>query len=106
VKNQDSLLDTPQLAAGRIHRNPIEQITALAKWVQNILKGSTGKYYPVQPVVLFPGWFVEKMKKGEKVWVLNPKALPTFIQNNSLAIAPEDVQLAFFHLSRYVRALK
>jgi hypothetical protein len=88
-----------------VERNPIVQGKALAKWVRDILKESTGKYYPVQPVVVFPGWYVEKMKKGEEVWILNPKALPAFIQNNQVEISPEDVRLAFFHLSRYVRSL-
>lgn len=89
----------------QIERNPIRQGKALSKWIQDLLKESTGKFYSVQPVVVFPGWYVEKMKGGEEVWILNPKALPAFIRNNRERISIEDVHLAYFHLSRYVRAV-
>ena len=38
------------------------------------------------------------------MWVLEPKALPAFIENAPVMIAPSDVALAAFHLSRYVRS--
>ncbi len=88
-----------------ITRNPITQGKALARWLQELLEKSTGRKYPVQPVVVFPGWFVEKMRGNQDVWVLNPKALPTFIKNNRQEISQEDIHLVFYHLARYVRSL-
>lgn len=88
----------------RIERNPITQSRALTKWVQDLLKETTGKKFPVQGVVVFPGWYVEKMTGKEDVWVLNPKALPTFIRNSESKLPMEDVRLAYYHLSRYVRS--
>jgi len=38
-----------------------------------------------------------------EVWVLNPKALPTFIENEPVVLAQEDVMLATYHLSRHIR---
>jgi hypothetical protein len=35
--------------------------------------------------------------------VLNPKALPTFIEHERDHISPEDVKLISYHLSRYCR---
>jgi hypothetical protein len=35
--------------------------------------------------------------------VLEPKALPAWIEKSPDSIAPEDVAMAVFHLSRYVR---
>lgn len=87
----------------KVDRNPIKQSRALTKWVQDLLEETTGKKFPVQGVVVFPGWFVEKMHGKEDVWVLNPKALPAFIRNSQQKIQMEDVLLAYFHLSRYVR---
>jgi hypothetical protein len=84
-------------------RDPIQQVKNLSKWTRDLLEKSTGKNFPVRPVVLFPGWFVEKMKGGEEVWVLNPKALPTFIANEPNKISDSDVHLITFHLSRYIR---
>jgi hypothetical protein len=36
--------------------------------------------------------------------VLEPKALPGFIEQESVTVAPADVALAASHLSRYVRS--
>lgn len=86
------------------NRDPIAQVTALAKWLEQTLLASTGKRFPVRPVIVFPGWYVEPMPKGAQVWVLNPKALPTFVQNEPVVISDSDLHLAAFHLTRYIRA--
>ena len=39
----------------------------------------------------------------ELPWVLEPKALPSFIEREPARIEMSDVALAAFHLSRYVR---
>jgi hypothetical protein len=86
-----------------IDRNPIQQAKALAKWLQELLLQTTGKKFSIRPVVLFPGWFIEPMKRGQEVWILNPKALPAFISNESVSLKDPDIHLVAFHLSRYVR---
>jgi Nuclease-related domain len=91
--------------AGRIpDRNPIEQVTAAARWLECLLEKSTGKRFAVRGVVVFPGWFVEQRSERGPVWVLEPKALPGFIEQEPVTVAPADVALAAFHLSRYVRS--
>lgn len=86
-------------------QNPVNQVRAAANWLKNTLKESTGKNFNIQPVIIYPGWFVESTPeaKGSAVWVLNPKALPKFITNSKEQYKTEDVQLASYHLSRYVR---
>jgi hypothetical protein len=59
-------------------RDPVVQAKASAKWLRELLEASTGKRFFVQPIVLFPGWFIEKMPSNAEVWVLNDKATPTF----------------------------
>jgi hypothetical protein len=93
----------------RPDRDPLVQAQAGAKWLSELLEESTGKRFAVRGVVLYPGWFVEPMsdawrRSPEKPWVLNPKALPVFIGNQSAMIPESDVKLAAYHLSRYVRA--
>lgn len=93
------------IAAGmKPDRDPVAQSRAQVSWIATLLKESTGRQYTVRGVVLFPGWFVEQ---GEgtlrETWVLNPKALPGFLGNAKESLAVEDVRLAAFHLSRYVR---
>ena len=85
---------------------PLIQVIAAAKWLQGVLKESTGKDFTVKPVVVFPGWYVESTgtAKCSSIWVLNPKALPKYIENQVVSLKKEDMMLASFHISRYIRA--
>lgn len=91
------------LNGNTMERDPVVQAKAAARWIADLLKESTGKKFHVKPVVVFPGWFVEGRRLD--AWVLNPKALPTFIDNEKPVIKPEDVQLATYHVARYIRTL-
>jgi hypothetical protein len=97
---------TRLLVNGRpLDRDPIVQAKAQARWLRELLHESTGRTYHVMPVVLFPGWYVEPMPKSlsREVWVLNPRALLKFLENEPIALQPEEIRLAAYHLSRYVR---
>ncbi len=87
-------------------RDPIVQVVALSNWLRAELQKSTGKRFPVHPVVVFPGWYVETLDSARSgpVWVLNPKALPSFIQHERTKISEEDLRLAAYHLARLVRS--
>jgi hypothetical protein len=86
-------------------RNPIVQAKAGAAWLRQLLSDSTGKRVDVHPVVLFPGWFVEQDSAGRRLaWVLEPKALPSFLDNEPLRLNAEDLNLIAFHLGRFIRA--
>jgi len=89
----------------RPDRNPIVQAKAQANWIKELLLESTGKAPTVKPVVLYPGWFIET-PKGMKpeVWVLNPKALPKYLDNASKILTPEEQNLFSYHLARYIRS--
>jgi len=87
---------------------PIVQVRAARKWLAELLKESTGRGFTVRPVVLYPGWYIEPTAeaKASDVWVLNPKALPSFIANSKDQLQPDEVKLCAFHLARYVRTAK
>ena len=89
-------------------RDPIVQVKSASSWIFELVKTSTGRSVPVRGVVLFPGWFIESTAEGKKsdVWVLNPKALPAFIENSKLEIKFDDVKLIAYHISRYIRTEK
>jgi hypothetical protein len=85
-------------------RDPIVQAKAQAGWLRELLLESTGKALAVRPIVVYPGWFVEKLPSTTpEVQVLNPKALPSFLAREPARLTPEDQNLAHFHLSRFVR---
>ena len=97
--------ETLRAAGWEPDRDPIIQAKAQASWLHGLLMESTGKSYPVRPVVLFPGWYVEDSRRSRKdLWVLEPKALPAFLANEKGQVLPEDVSLATSHLSRFIRA--
>jgi hypothetical protein len=86
-------------------RNPVVQALAERRWVQDLLLETTGRRFPSRAVVLYPGWYVEPAtgRKRDDIWVLNPKALPTFISHEAQVLPPEDVALVFSRLATYVR---
>ncbi|MBN1535590.1 MAG: NERD domain-containing protein [Anaerolineales bacterium] len=90
----------------RPERDPLIQATAEARWLHEQLQAMTGKKFPIRPVVVFPGWYVEKTKEGDRseVWVLNPKGVPAFVRNAPMMISDEDVHLASYSLACMVRS--
>jgi hypothetical protein len=109
VKGDDKIrYDGEQITiAGRKPmKDALVEVTAAANWLRKILKESTGKDYSIKPVVVFPGWFVETKEDAWKyaLWVMNPKALKTFINKEKDKISHDDMMLATFHLAQYIRS--
>lgn len=87
-----------------LDRNPIVQAKAQANWLRNFLAESQFNA-PVWPVVAFPGWFVEPFDvKATGAWVLEPKALSKFIENEPERLSREQVQAMASALRSYIRA--
>lgn len=87
-----------------VDRDPIIQVKAQARWLGELLRESTGKDFPVRPVLVFPGWFIENAPQRD-IWILNPKGLRKFLDNARESLSPEDMGLASYHLSRYIRSV-
>ena len=88
----------------KLDRNPIVQAKAQANWLKNYF-GEAGFKVSVQPVVVFPGWFVEPADFASLgVWVLEPKALPSFIENAHSAVEPNIAKALALCLSNYIRS--
>ncbi len=101
--------DGENLTAGKLQpdRDPVVQAKAQSRWLKLLIAESTGRRLNVQPVVLFPGWFVEAASGSQKeVWVLEPKALPALLANADHHLAAEDIKLVSFHLSRFIRSVE
>ena len=85
-------------------RDPVIQAKAQASWLRELLAESTGRKFAVKSAIVFPGWFVDYTGPKERtIWVLNPKALPSFLDHEPARLSQEDIKLAAFHLSRFVR---
>lgn len=92
-------------ANGRLlDRNPIVQAKAQARWLHDFL-GESGFKQFVRPVVVFPGWFVERFDmKTLGVWVLEPKALDAFIEQEPVVLTDDQVRAMASALSSYIRS--
>jgi hypothetical protein len=90
-------------------RDPIAQAQAAAKWLTRLLEDSTGKRFAVRGAVLFPGWFIERMdpawrQSPDLPWVLEPKALASFIEREPEDITETELRIAASSLDQYVRS--
>ena len=81
----------------------VRQAKTEADWLRHLLLETTGDPYPVRPVVLFPEWYVNSSRANRDIWVLNPKALPTFIANTPKLLSKQQVMQATDSVSRYIR---
>lgn len=79
------------------------QAKAEAHYLRNILNDTSGKSWAVKPVVVFPGWYIDNKSAGNEVWVLNPKALPAYLEKSRTCLTVEDVSLLAYGLSRHIR---
>lgn len=82
------------------------QAKAQKKWLEKSIAELTGIKLTVIPIVVFPGWFIKdsRDKKRDKVWVLEPKALPAYIDKQPNVISEEQVRLIANHISLQNRA--
>jgi hypothetical protein len=101
-KNAKISYDGNSITVGRWKADdkPIKQAIAISDWLRDTLAESTGKTFIVNPVVVFPGWWIDTTGRNHRVSVLNPKQLPYWISQLPLTIPDTDVHLVAFHLSR------
>ena len=60
-----------RLAGGPPWLEPIEQASALARWLERFLAEAAAENVAVQPIVVLPGWWVERRGRAV-VRVVNP----------------------------------
>ena len=60
--------------------DPLKQVQANTAWIRDLLMESTGKSFPVKPVLLFPGWYVDPVgaHAHDRVWVLTTQGTARF----------------------------
>jgi hypothetical protein len=61
-----------------IETDYLDQAKRQAQWLSGRLREVTGEAIPVQPVLVIPGWYVERLRRGD-VLVLNGKNDTQFI---------------------------
>jgi hypothetical protein len=85
-------------------RNPIIQARAQSGWLRGVLEECTGQKTSVLPVVLFPGWFIQRTGKPSKpIWVLEPKALPKWLANAEPKLTSAEIHKLSAGLTQFIR---
>ena len=85
-------------------RDPVVQAKAEYKWLHDMLQNSTGRSFWIQPVILYPGWYVRENTQETSVWVLNPDRLRKKIQAQQKRLKPEDIALIADRIAVHVRS--
>lgn len=70
-------------------RHGLEQARNNADWLSSKLTAWNGRPITVTPVLVMPGWWVERTGKGP-VFVLNPKELPSFLSGRPQILSPQE----------------
>ncbi len=73
-----------------------------AEYLREILAKDGSTCLHVQPIVVYPGWFV-KDDCSRKVWVLNDRYLVKKIRSLPLALSPENIQCIRLKIEAYAR---
>ena len=86
-------------------RDPVGQAKAASRRVRGIIKEMTGKDVFVNPVVLYPGWWVDPPPRGAEVYVANEKyfAISFDREHAREVLAGEDVGVIAAGIDRYMR---
>jgi len=83
-------------------RDPIAQSQAQARQVREIIKDQTAEDVAVQPVVTYPGWYVEARAESPAVWVHNEKYLVMRLRDLPRVLSAKQVEIYTNALRRYV----
>jgi len=85
---------------------PLAQAERQAQWLQKWLSSAVGEALPVTPVLVLPGWFVERPGKS-RVLVFNGKN-PNFLlrMKNSEPLSPQTIQRVAHQIEQRCRTVK
>lgn len=91
---------------GPFDTNNIEQAVRQAKWLAGFLKGTTARSFPVQPVLLFPGWYINDHRVTKKPWVLEPKGFVKWAIKEKTSLSEADIALIKERLDNQIRTTR
>ena len=94
--------NTIRIEKGFRFDEPLKQARAQAWWLANLLNDGRGTRFSVRPIVVFPDWYVERTgpRSKDDVWVLNPKALGTFLDYEPPVLSADRIDDAAHDLIR------
>ena len=86
-----------------IERDCLAQARAQASSLRGLIHSLTGGTFFVQPVLVFPGWFVVPPTQPSDVWVLNPKVLKLSLKQAGRRLSQKQIRWIADKLTEHVR---
>lgn len=73
-----------------VRKHPMKQARALSSWLSKWMSKAVGSKVMVEPVVVLPGWYVER-KSSKGVPVINPKEVRAFFAGRKERLLDESM---------------
>lgn len=97
IRYENNELIIPGIGRGDDTAKQLHQAKAAADFLSKYLAKTTGYKVPVQPMLIFPGWFVEESpptaRPGLPVWVINEKRIFDWITKAPECLTRQDISL-------------
>jgi hypothetical protein len=86
-------------------RNPIKQVLGEKYWLEGFIRDEIGISLEVQPVIIYPKWYIDPSCKKAKIWICNTseKWLPARLKEAEKVLSPEEVSNIYKKICDYVR---
>lgn len=92
---------------GYSDKKPLIQAKNQAVWLERFIADAAKTEVKVKPVLIYAGKrFVKQMTQNTDIWVLNIKALPTYLANAKVSLDAEQIKLISSHIESYIRNYK
>jgi hypothetical protein len=98
--------DTLQIGGHEMKHGHLQQAERLAKLLHREIQQYADLNIAVQPVLVYPGWWIGKRPRERRVWVLNDGMLHGAIANQPPTLTEPEIKLIASHLERSVRTVK
>jgi nuclease-like protein len=92
----------------KLPKQPLAQAKTSAIDIKNYLLNNIGEKFTVQPVVIYPGWYINNITDWQKlsiheVWVCNEGYLGGLINSGPDKLSPQQLKVISSKLSDYIR---
>ena len=84
------------------NQEAVDQVKMQSDWLRRRLAKSTSHDFPVHPILVYPGWYIEDGFRHD-LWVLNENSIVTTLRKRQASLAHEDVALVADRLELYAR---
>ena len=83
--------------------NPLLALKHITHWLDGKLTKSTNQPVLVQPIIVFPGWFVKTPDTVTTVKVMNPRELSGYLQSRRNVLSGNDKTLLDYQIGKFIK---